>query len=199
MAQARAMIESPPPDPEASIRRDLTHLKVYAIDSEDTEEVRRGGGSEGGSERGGKGGRGLSHVFVSVGRGGRAVGLAMGNVKVLHLHNYLFATAALSLHACLLLRRGARGYILWLNSRVLCSAMVILDTREGETYVGSYGRSARSASVSRRRAGKISCNIPSGRTNKQVLRCFFNFRELKKVFACLRPRPLLSPGSVVCR
>ena len=41
MAQARAMIESPPPDPEASIRRDLTHLKVYAIDSEDTNEVRR--------------------------------------------------------------------------------------------------------------------------------------------------------------
>lgn len=40
MAQARAMMESPPPDPEASIRRDLTHLKVYAIDSEDTNEVR---------------------------------------------------------------------------------------------------------------------------------------------------------------
>lgn len=39
MAQARAMIESPPADPEASIRRDLTHLKVYAIDSEDTNEV----------------------------------------------------------------------------------------------------------------------------------------------------------------
>ncbi|CAM9122345.1 unnamed protein product [Ectocarpus sp. 8 AP-2014] len=39
MAQARAMMESPPPDPEASIRRDLTHLKVYAIDSEDTNEV----------------------------------------------------------------------------------------------------------------------------------------------------------------
>eukprot|EP00752_Nemacystus_decipiens_P004584 g4184.t1 len=39
MAQARAMIESPPPDPEAGIRRDLTHLKVYAIDSEDTNEV----------------------------------------------------------------------------------------------------------------------------------------------------------------
>lgn len=40
MAQARAMVESPPPDPEAGIRRDLTHLKVYAIDSEDTNEVR---------------------------------------------------------------------------------------------------------------------------------------------------------------
>lgn len=40
MAQARAMIDSPPPDPEASIRRDLTHLKVYAIDSEDTNEAR---------------------------------------------------------------------------------------------------------------------------------------------------------------
>lgn len=39
MDQARAMIESPPPDPEASLRRDLTHLKVYAIDSEDTNEV----------------------------------------------------------------------------------------------------------------------------------------------------------------
>eukprot|EP00903_Cladosiphon_okamuranus_P006750 g6585.t1 len=39
MAQARAMIDSPPPDPEASIRRDLTHLKAYAIDSEDTNEV----------------------------------------------------------------------------------------------------------------------------------------------------------------
>lgn len=41
MAQASAMIESPPPDPEAGIRRDLTHLKVYAIDSEDTNEVSR--------------------------------------------------------------------------------------------------------------------------------------------------------------
>ena len=51
MAQARAMIESPPPDPEASIRRDLTHLKVYAIDSEDTNEVgasREGTGREAG-------------------------------------------------------------------------------------------------------------------------------------------------------
>lgn len=39
MAQARAMVESPPPDPDAATRLDLTHLKVYAVDSEDTTEV----------------------------------------------------------------------------------------------------------------------------------------------------------------
>ena len=58
MAQTKAMVDSPPPDPDAAIRRDLTHLKVYAVDSEDTMEVRRalelrsridgeGGGAEG--------------------------------------------------------------------------------------------------------------------------------------------------------
>lgn len=41
------MVDSPPADPEASIRRDLTHLKVYAIDSEDTNEVKKGGREEG--------------------------------------------------------------------------------------------------------------------------------------------------------
>lgn len=40
MKEAKAMIEKPPPDPDASIRRDLTHLKVYAVDSEDTMEVK---------------------------------------------------------------------------------------------------------------------------------------------------------------
>lgn len=33
-------METPPPDPEAEVRQDLRHLKVYAIDSEDTMEVR---------------------------------------------------------------------------------------------------------------------------------------------------------------
>lgn len=37
---ARAVIDQPPPDPDASLRKDLTHLKVYAVDSEDTMEVR---------------------------------------------------------------------------------------------------------------------------------------------------------------
>lgn len=59
------MIKSPPPDPEASVRRDLTHLKVYAIDSEDTNEV-KGARREGGKEGGGGGKtffRGCSFLF----------------------------------------------------------------------------------------------------------------------------------------
>lgn len=40
LAEAREILDgNPPPDPDASIRKDLTHLKVYAIDSEDTMEV----------------------------------------------------------------------------------------------------------------------------------------------------------------
>lgn len=35
------MVDSPPPDPDARLRQDLTHLKVYAVDSEDTMEVSR--------------------------------------------------------------------------------------------------------------------------------------------------------------
>lgn len=53
LEEARGMLEAPPPDPDRSFRRDLTHLKVYAIDSEDTMEVRaRASGLPGGRRSG---------------------------------------------------------------------------------------------------------------------------------------------------
>lgn len=39
MKQAKGIVDASPPDPEASTRKDLTHLKIYAVDSEDTMEV----------------------------------------------------------------------------------------------------------------------------------------------------------------
>lgn len=41
MAEAEALLRDPGVDPDATMREDLTHLKVYAIDSEDTKEVQR--------------------------------------------------------------------------------------------------------------------------------------------------------------
>ena len=38
-AEAAALIASPPPDPDAGHRIDLTHLQSFAIDSADTKEV----------------------------------------------------------------------------------------------------------------------------------------------------------------
>lgn len=37
--EAARLMEASPPDPDASIRRDLTHMQVWAIDSADTTEV----------------------------------------------------------------------------------------------------------------------------------------------------------------
>jgi len=39
MAQAGSVQGTPPPDPDAGTRRDLTHLTVYAIDDEGTREA----------------------------------------------------------------------------------------------------------------------------------------------------------------
>ena len=38
-AEAAALIASPPPDPDAQHRLDLTHMQSFAIDSADTKEV----------------------------------------------------------------------------------------------------------------------------------------------------------------
>lgn len=39
-AHAAELLSSPPPDPDAAIREDLTHLRVYTIDAASTKEVR---------------------------------------------------------------------------------------------------------------------------------------------------------------
>ena len=36
---ARQLLASPPPDPDADIRRDLTHLTVFTVDDESTTEI----------------------------------------------------------------------------------------------------------------------------------------------------------------
>jgi exoribonuclease-2 len=35
----QALLESPPPDPDAGLRQDLTHLTVFTIDDASTQEV----------------------------------------------------------------------------------------------------------------------------------------------------------------
>ena len=45
-AQATALLASPPPDEDASTRKDLTRLTVYAIDSDDTVEIDDGVSAE---------------------------------------------------------------------------------------------------------------------------------------------------------
>ena len=61
-------MESPPPDPDASSRRDLTHLKVYAVDSEDTMEVSR---AQLCMEGGGEGAEGWGAVLIIMHGGSR--------------------------------------------------------------------------------------------------------------------------------